>query len=72
MLKILFDSSVLIENNIKNIAKTIYLTDKDYFKINELDLAEGNIIKAIEMNPNHSSSHLMLANINNQKGNSDC
>jgi predicted nucleic acid-binding protein len=25
----------LIENNIKNIAKTIYLTDKDYFKIVE-------------------------------------
>ncbi|MHB1686764.1 MAG: type II toxin-antitoxin system VapC family toxin [Ignavibacteriaceae bacterium] len=25
----------LIENNIKNIAKTIYLTDKDYFKILE-------------------------------------
>jgi len=49
-----------------------YNLDLDYFKINELDLAEGNIIKAIEMNPNHSSSHLMLANINNQKGNSDC
>ncbi|MET2984360.1 tetratricopeptide repeat protein [Aureibaculum conchae] len=41
----------------------------NYFKINKLDDAEENAIKAIEINPNHASSHLMLANIHNQKGN---
>ena len=34
-----------------------------------MDEAEENIIKAIEQNSNHKSSHLILANINNQKGN---
>ncbi len=42
----------------------------NYYKINDLVNAEENVIKAIELNPNHSSSHLMLANIHNQKGNS--
>ena len=42
----------------------------NYFKINELDKAQENLINAIEKNPNHASSHLMLANIHHQKGNS--
>ncbi|MDF0709117.1 tetratricopeptide repeat protein [Flagellimonas okinawensis] len=42
----------------------------NYFKTNDFDAAEENVIKAIELNPNHSSSHLMLAHIHNQKGNS--
>ena len=42
----------------------------NYYKLNDLDNAEENVIKAIELNPNHSSSHLMLAYIHNQKGNS--
>ncbi|MCX2745313.1 tetratricopeptide repeat protein [Mangrovivirga sp. M17] len=41
----------------------------NYYKINELDNAEENIIKAIELNPSHSSSHLILASIHNEKGN---
>lgn len=41
----------------------------NYYKINELDNAEKNVIKVIETNPQHSSSHLMLANIHNQRGN---
>lgn len=42
----------------------------NYYKVNDIENAEENVIKAIELNPNHSSSHLMLANIHNQKGNS--
>lgn len=42
----------------------------NYYKLNDLNNAEKNVIKAIELNPNHSSSHLMLANIHNQKGHS--
>lgn len=42
----------------------------NYFKLNNLDKAEENVIKAIEVNNNHTSSHLMLAKINNLKGNS--
>ena len=42
----------------------------NYYKISDLENAEENVIKAIDLNPNHSSSHLMLANINNKKGNS--
>ncbi len=41
----------------------------NYYKISNLENAEENIIKAIELNPNHSSSHLILANIHNKKGN---
>ncbi|WP_121666518.1 tetratricopeptide repeat protein [Mesonia aquimarina] len=41
----------------------------NYYKINDFENAEENVIKGIELNPNHSSSHLMLANIHNQKGN---
>jgi len=41
----------------------------NYYKINKLNEAEENVIKAIEQNSNHTSSHLMLANIHNQKGN---
>src|SRR5690606_36703391 len=42
----------------------------NYDKLNDLDNAEENVIRAIENNPNHSSSHLILANIHTQKGNS--
>ncbi len=42
----------------------------NYYKLGNLDKAEENVIRAIELNSNHSSSHLMLANIHNQKGNS--
>lgn len=42
----------------------------NYYKVNDFENAEANVIKGIELNPNHSSSHLILANIHNQKGNS--
>ena len=42
----------------------------NYYKINEFDKAELNVINAIEMNPNHASSHFMLAKMNDSKGNS--
>lgn len=42
----------------------------NYYNTNDLDNAEKNVIKAIEQNSNHTSSHLMLANIHNQRGNS--
>ncbi|WP_324025290.1 tetratricopeptide repeat protein [Maribacter sp. BPC-D8] len=41
----------------------------NYYKQNALDKAEEHLIKAIELNPNHSSSHLILSYIHNQKGN---
>ena len=41
-----------------------------YYNLGNLDKAEENVINAIELNSNHSSSHLILANIHNQKGNS--
>ncbi len=41
----------------------------NYFKMNELNKAKEYIIQAIGRNANHSSSHLMLANIEFQKGN---
>lgn len=41
----------------------------NYFKKGALDDAEKNVLNAIENNSSHSSSHLMLANIHNQKGN---
>ncbi len=41
----------------------------NYYKINELKKAEENVIKAIEANNSHSSSHLMLAHIHNEQGN---
>jgi tetratricopeptide (TPR) repeat protein len=40
------------------------------YKENDLDKAEQNAINAVKINSNHASSHLMLVNINNQKGNS--
>lgn len=42
----------------------------NHYKLNDLDKAEVNVIKAIEQNSDHTSSHLMLANIHHQKGNS--
>lgn len=41
----------------------------NYYNLNELDEAEETIIKAIEINPNHASSHLILAYIHDKKGN---
>ncbi|MBD77622.1 MAG: hypothetical protein CL840_01615 [Crocinitomicaceae bacterium] len=41
----------------------------NYFKLNDLDKAEENVINAVQDNPSHSSSHLMLALIHDQKGN---
>lgn len=41
----------------------------NYYKISSLDKAEENVINAIAKNTNHSSSHLMLANIHHLKGN---
>jgi tetratricopeptide (TPR) repeat protein len=41
----------------------------NYYKLNNLDKAEENVIKAIELNGNHASSHLMLAKIHLQKRN---
>jgi len=42
----------------------------NYYKLQELDNAEENVINAIKSNTRHSSSHLMLANIHNKRGNS--
>jgi tetratricopeptide (TPR) repeat protein len=41
----------------------------NHYKLNEIDKAEENVIEALENNPNHSSSHWMLANIESAKGN---
>lgn len=41
----------------------------NYYKMNDFDNTQESIIQAIEVNPNHTSSHLMLAKIHNQKGN---
>lgn len=40
----------------------------NHYKLRELDDAEKHIIKAIENNSNHASSHIMLAYIYNEKG----
>ena len=40
----------------------------NYIKLNEVDLAEENIFKGLEDNPNHSSSHLMIASIEDYRG----
>lgn len=40
----------------------------NYFNINQLDDAEKWVIKAIETNSKHPTSHLLLANINSRKG----
>lgn len=42
----------------------------NYFKLKDYENAEENVIKAIELNPNHATSHLMLAHIHDRKGNS--
>jgi len=41
----------------------------NYYKIGELDKAEENFISAINLNVNHNSSHWLLANIHDQRGN---
>ncbi len=42
----------------------------NHYKLNDLEQAESNVIKAIENNPYHASSHLMLGNIHHSRGNS--
>lgn len=67
------ESIKLFKKAIKT-TKGHYLLDYNlalnYFKINDLNNAEQNVINAIKQNPNHSSSHLMLAKIHNLKENS--
>lgn len=41
----------------------------NYYKMNDFANTQENVIQAIEHNPNHPSSHLMLAKIHKQKGN---
>jgi tetratricopeptide (TPR) repeat protein len=42
----------------------------NYVKINEVDKAEENLFKAVDDNPNHASSHLMISSIEDYRGNS--
>lgn len=67
------ESNKLFEKAIKKLGGHYllhYNLGLNHFKKNELGLAEENVIKAIENNPNHSSSHWILANIHHTKGNS--
>jgi len=67
------------EESIKVFEKAIesteghYLLDYNlalnYYKTNNFDKAENNTINALQKNSNHPSSHLMLTNIHQQKGN---
>lgn len=41
----------------------------NYYKINDLENAEEHVINALVLDPSHASSHLMLANIHSQRGN---
>ncbi|MDC8006123.1 tetratricopeptide repeat protein [Aureisphaera galaxeae] len=41
----------------------------NYYKLGDLDNAESNVMGGIQFNPNHASSHLMLATIHNGRGN---
>ena len=64
--------------SIKLFEKALETTDKhyllyynlalNYYKIGDFENAEKNAINAIGQNSNHASSHLMLANIHDQKG----
>lgn len=66
------ESIKLFEKAIKKLDKhylLFYNLALNYYKINDLDKAEQNVIQAIESNPNHPTSHLLLANIHNQKRN---
>ncbi|GAA4823153.1 tetratricopeptide repeat protein [Algivirga pacifica] len=63
----------LFEKAIKNIGGhylLYYNLALNYYKMNNFDMAEENVIKAIETNSSHASSHLMLANIHNLRGHS--
>ncbi|MEL6634019.1 MAG: tetratricopeptide repeat protein [Bacteroidota bacterium] len=40
-----------------------------HYKLSDWEAAEENILNAIDLNSNHPSSHLILANIHNQRGN---
>ena len=41
----------------------------NYYKTQDLEAAEKYLVKGINNNPNHASSHYILANLHNQKGN---
>jgi tetratricopeptide (TPR) repeat protein len=62
----------LFEKALKTVEKHFllyYNLGLNYYKINNLEKAEENFVKAIEQNANHASSHLLLANIHNRRGN---
>tara|TARA_R100000935_G_scaffold15425_1_gene30764 strand:- start:39070 stop:40089 length:1020 start_codon:yes stop_codon:yes gene_type:complete len=66
------ESIKLFEKGIKKLDPhylIFYNLALNYYKIKDFDNAEKNLVKSIETNPNHPSSHLMLANIHDQKGN---
>ncbi|MEM0517884.1 tetratricopeptide repeat protein [Aequorivita flava] len=41
----------------------------NHYKLNQMEEAKENVIKALENNPSHGSSHWMLANIESAQGN---
>ncbi|WGF93314.1 tetratricopeptide repeat protein [Aequorivita marisscotiae] len=41
----------------------------NHYKLNQMEEAKENVIKALENNPSHGSSHWMLANIESEQGN---
>ncbi len=66
------ESIKLLEKGIKKLDPhylMFYNLALNYYNLGDLDKAEKNVVEAIETNPNHSSSHLMLANIHNQRDN---
>lgn len=66
------ESIKLFEKAIKNEGDHYllhYNLGLNHYKLGQLDDAEKHVIKAIESNSNHASSHNMLAYIQNQKGN---
>ncbi|WP_373034168.1 tetratricopeptide repeat protein [Sulfurovum sp.] len=65
------ESIKLFENAIQQVGGhylLYYNLALNYYKVDDLENAEANLISAIEQNSNHSSSHLLLANLHNQKG----
>ncbi|MCZ4317626.1 tetratricopeptide repeat protein [Aequorivita viscosa] len=68
-----------VKESIKLFKKAIRKFPEDYllpynlalnhYKLNQMDEAKEYVIKAIENNPNHGSSHWMLANIESAQGN---
>ena len=67
------ESILLFENAIKEAGGhylLYYNLALNYYKLDNIGLAEDNAMNAIAANTNHSSSHYMLASIHDQKGNS--